>query len=67
MIKRVKQRFNDAIFYHSELNNQERYEQYKRVKENKVKIVVGTRSSIFLPFNDLGLIIVVVEHVIVVI
>ena len=62
MIKRVKQRFNDAIFYHSELNNQERYEQYKRVKENKVKIVVGTRSSIFLPFNDLGLIIVDEEH-----
>ena len=62
MIKRVKQRFNDAIFYHSELNNQERYEQYKRVKENKIKIVVGTRSSIFLPFNDLGLIIVDEEH-----
>lgn len=62
MIKRVKQRFNDAIFYHSELNDQERYEQYKRVKENNVKIVVGTRSSIFLPFKDLGLIIVDEEH-----
>ena len=62
MIESVKQRFNDVIFYHSELNDQERYEQYKRVKENNVKIVVGTRSSIFLPFNDLGLIIVDEEH-----
>ena len=62
MIDRVKSRFNDVIFYHSELNDQERYEQYKRVKENKVKIVVGTRSSIFLPFNDLGSIIIDEEH-----
>ncbi|MBQ0036530.1 MAG: primosomal protein N' [Firmicutes bacterium] len=62
MISRVKERFSDVIFYHSELSDQERYEQYKRVKENDVKIVVGTRSSIFLPFNNLGLIIVDEEH-----
>lgn len=62
MISRVKERFNDVIFYHSELNDQERYEQYKRVKDGEVKIVVGTRSSIFLPFNDLGLIIIDEEH-----
>ncbi len=62
MIARVKERFNDVIFYHSELNDQERYEQYKRVKDGDVKVVVGTRSSIFLPFNDLGLIIIDEEH-----
>ena len=62
MIQRVKERFSDVIFYHSELSNQEKYEQYKRVKEGEVKIVVGTRSSIFLPFNDLGLIIIDEEH-----
>ena len=62
MIKRVRERFNDVVFYHSELNDQERYEQYKRVKNGEVKIVVGTRSSIFLPFNDLGLIIIDEEH-----
>jgi len=62
MISRVKERFNDVIFYHSELNDQERYEQYKRVKEGKVKIVVGTRSSVFLPFTNLGLIIIDEEH-----
>ena len=62
MINRVKERFNDVIFYHSALSDNERYGQYKKVKENKVSIVVGTRSSIFLPFNDLGLIIVDEEH-----
>lgn len=62
MINRVKERFNDVIFYHSALSDNERYAQYKKVKENKVSIVVGTRSSIFLPFNDLGVIIVDEEH-----
>ncbi|MBQ6334709.1 MAG: primosomal protein N' [Erysipelotrichaceae bacterium] len=62
MIQRVKERFSDVIFYHSELSDQERYEQYKRVKNKEVKIVVGTRSSIFLPFSDLGLIILDEEH-----
>ncbi|MBR2578278.1 MAG: primosomal protein N', partial [Erysipelotrichaceae bacterium] len=62
MISRVKERFNDVIFYHSELSDQERYEQYKRVREGEVRIMVGTRSSVFLPFNDLGLIIIDEEH-----
>lgn len=62
MIQRVKERFDDVVFYHSVLSDQERYEQYKRVKNKQVRIVVGTRSSIFLPFNDLGLIIVDEEH-----
>ena len=62
MIQRVKERFEDVVFYHSELSDQERYEQYKRVKNKEVRIVVGTRSSIFLPFSDLGLIIVDEEH-----
>ena len=62
MIQRVKSRFNDVVFYHSELSDQERYEQYQRVKNQEVRIVVGTRSSIFLPFADLGLIIIDEEH-----
>ncbi len=62
MIQRVKERFDDVIFYHSELSDQERYEQYKRVKKGEVKIAVGTRSSIFLPFSNLGLIIIDEEH-----
>lgn len=63
MIERVSSRFGqDIAIYHSALNDQEKYEQYKRVKENKVSIVVGTRSSVFMPFSDLGLIVVDEEH-----
>ena len=62
MIQRVKERFEDVVFYHSELSDQERYEQYKRVRNGEVRIVVGTRSAIFLPFKKLGMIIIDEEH-----
>lgn len=63
MVTRVKSRFGNSVaIYHSSLNNQEKYEQFKLVQENKVNIVVGTRSSIFMPFKDLGLIIMDEEH-----
>jgi len=62
MIKRVKSRFKDLAIYHSGLNSQEKYYQYQRVLHNEVQIVVGTRSSIFMPFSNLGLIIIDEEH-----
>lgn len=63
MIERVSTRFGrDVAIYHSALNDQEKYEQYKRVLDSEVKIVVGTRSSVFLPFENLGLIVVDEEH-----
>lgn len=63
MIQRVKARFQTKIaIYHSSLNAQEKYEQYQLVKENKVSIVVGTRSSVFMPFSNLGLILMDEEH-----
>lgn len=63
MVQRVKGRFGkDVAIYHSHLNAQEKYEQYMRVRNGEVKIVVGTRSSVFLPFQNLGLIIMDEEH-----
>ncbi len=63
MIDRVSSRFNeDVAIYHSGLNNQEKYEQYVRVKNNKTNIVVGTRSALFMPFDNLGLIVLDEEH-----
>lgn len=63
MIERVKERFQEDIaIYNSSLSEQEKYEQYKLVLENKIKVVVGTRSSCFMPFNKLGLIIMDEEH-----
>ena len=63
MVQRVKQRFGSLVaIYHSALSAQEKYEQYQLVKQNKVAVVVGTRSAIFMPFNDLGLIVMDEEH-----
>lgn len=63
MVKRVKGRFGKEVaIYHSALNNQEKYEQYQLVKHHQVHIVVGTRSAIFMPFDNLGYIILDEEH-----
>ena len=58
MIERVRSRFGSALaIYHSGLNSQEKYEQYRMVRMGKASIVVGTRSAVFLPFRSLGLIV----------
>lgn len=63
MVKRVNERFGkDVAIYHSGLNNQEKYEQYQLVKHHQVSIVVGTRSAVFMPFDNLGYIILDEEH-----
>lgn len=63
MIERVTSRFGDTVaLYHSGLGNQEKYEQYLRVKEGGAAIVVGTRSAVFMPFQKLGLIVCDEEH-----
>ena len=63
MIQRVISRFGKEVaIYHSGLNAQEKYDQYRLVQEHKVQIVVGTRSSVFLPFSNLGLILMDEEH-----
>lgn len=63
MIERVSARFQASLaIYHSGLNPQEKYEQWKLVKSKQAKVVVGTRSAVFLPFDDLGLIILDEEH-----
>jgi primosomal protein N' (replication factor Y) (superfamily II helicase) len=51
----------DVLTYHSRMNDQERVEVWNEVLHGR-KIVLGARSSIFLPFQNLGLIIVDEEH-----
>ena len=48
----------DVAVFHSALSLRERREQWKRVKDGKAKIVIGTRSAIFAPFDNLGLVII---------
>ncbi len=62
MVSRLKNNFSDDLMvYHSRMNNNERVEAYQSVLLGK-KIVLGARSALFLPFVDLGLIIVDEEH-----
>jgi len=65
LIKRLQNYFGDKVLvYHSKYSVNERVEIYKKVLENSEngKIVIGSRSCIFLPFQDLGLIVVDEEH-----
>lgn len=63
MIERFKGRFGrNVALFHSKLSDGERFDEWFRVKEGKVKLVVGARSAIFLPVKNLGLIIIDEEH-----
>jgi len=62
MAKRLKSRFDSVAIYHSALSKGESFDQYRMIEEKKAKIVLGTRSSIFLPLDQLGLIIIDEEH-----
>jgi primosomal protein N' (replication factor Y) len=63
IIERLRQYFGSSIgVYHSRFNDNERVEVWQKVLNHEYKVVLGARSSVFLPFNDLGLIIVDEEH-----
>ena len=59
----LHQIFGDEVaILHSALSDRERAEQWHRIKRKEARIVVGTRSAIFAPVDDLALIIVDEEH-----
>lgn len=63
VIERLRQYFGANIgVYHSRFNDNERVEVWQKVLNNEYRVVLGARSSVFLPFADLGLIIVDEEH-----
>ncbi len=53
---------SDVAVFHSALSDGEKYDEYLKIFRNEVHIVVGTRSAIFTPLNNLGLIIIDEEH-----
>ncbi len=63
MIGRVRAKFGEKVaIFHSGLTSSERIDQWRMVRDKEVKIAVGPRSAVFLPFSSLGLIIVDEEH-----
>ena len=56
-------RFGNVIsVLHSRLSDAERYDEYRKITNCESKIVIGTRSAIFVPFKNIGVIIIDEEH-----
>jgi primosomal protein N' (replication factor Y) len=63
IVERLRHYFGNSIgVYHSRFNDNERVEVWQKVLKGEYRIVLGARSSVFLPFENLGLIIVDEEH-----
>ncbi len=61
--RRFRARFGDRIaLLHSGLSDGERYDQWMRVRKKEAGVVIGARSAVFAPFENLGLVVVDEEH-----
>lgn len=63
LVETFKKRFgNDIAILHSHLSNGEKYDEWRKIERNEVKIVIGARSAVFAPLSNLGIIIIDEEH-----
>ncbi|MDQ7949214.1 MAG: primosomal protein N' [Pedobacter sp.] len=63
IVERIKRYFGDKIgVYHSKFSDNERVEIWNKVLNQTYQVVLGARSAVFLPFNDLKLVVVDEEH-----
>lgn len=63
VVSRLRAYFGDELgVYHSRFSNNERVEIWNKVKDGKYKVIVGPRSALWLPFQELSYIIVDEEH-----
>jgi len=63
MVERFRERFGDLVaVLHSRLSVGERYDEWRRLRLNKARVVIGARSAVFAPLSNLGLIIIDEEH-----
>ncbi|MCK8606569.1 primosomal protein N' [Apilactobacillus ozensis] len=63
IVNRVKGRFGELVaVLHSGLSKGERYDEWRRIHEGKAQVVVGARSAIFAPLQNIGVIIIDEEH-----
>ena len=63
MVQRIRKYFGEKVgIYHSKFNQNERVELWTKTLNDEYKIIIGARSALFLPFQNLGLVIVDEEH-----
>jgi primosomal protein N' (replication factor Y) (superfamily II helicase) len=63
IVRRLQSHFGGYLaIYHSRFNQSERFEIWNKVRKGEIRILLGARSALFLPFTDLSLVIVDEEH-----
>lgn len=63
IMERFISRFGERVaVYHSGLSMGERYDEWKKMRDKKADVVIGARSAVFAPFDDIGIIIIDEEH-----
>ncbi|AVK62940.1 primosomal protein N' [Lactobacillus sp. CBA3606] len=63
MVQRVKGRFGKAVaVLHSGLSSGEKYDEWRRIRQQTAQVVVGARSAVFAPLTNIGIIIMDEEH-----
>jgi primosomal protein N' (replication factor Y) len=61
--RRLRMHFGEQVaIFHSSLSRGERFDEWTRVRDGTARIVIGTRSAVFAPIQNLGLVIVDEEH-----
>ena len=61
---RLIKRFNpeEIAIWHSSISEGEKYDVWNKIRDNKIRIIIGARSAIFAPLNNIGLVIIDEEH-----
>ncbi|MGP6147661.1 primosomal protein N' [Jeotgalibaca sp. A122] len=63
MVRQFKGRFGEEVaVMHSRLSTGEKYDEWRKIKRGEARVVVGARSSIFSPVENLGIVIIDEEH-----
>ncbi len=62
IINRFTSYFDNIAVLHSRLSDSEKYDEWRKINEEKVDIVIGARSAVFAPLKDIGIIIIDEEH-----
>ncbi|MBT2620164.1 primosomal protein N' [Chryseobacterium sp. ISL-6] len=61
--QRLEKKYGRKLgFYHQKLTDFEKVEVWRRIKNNDIQILIGTRNALFLPYQNIGLVIVDEEH-----
>ena len=62
-VRRFIERFGQVVaVLHSGLSDSEKYDEYRKIRKGEVKMVIGARSAIFAPLENIGIIVVDEEH-----